>query len=177
MIQDTIIRTPALAGSNLGINAFGLGRSNGVRFLRLCPVLVFALIANAAQAFDTGQAKTVDGLTVYLGVIAAEIIRGHPPGHPERQAHGGPPRDRHAYHVVVAIFDAATGARVIDAKVSAQVAGLGLGGPTRELEPMIIADTVTYGNYFTLPGKDHYRIIVEIARPQGKSKLSFDYDH
>ena len=34
--------------------------------------------------------------------------------------------------------------------VEARVAEPGLAGVTRRLEPMLIADTVTYGNYFQL---------------------------
>jgi hypothetical protein len=51
---------------------------------------------------------------------------------------------------VAAVFDAATGERVEDAVVEARVAEPGLAGITRRLEPMLIADTVTYGNYFQL---------------------------
>lgn len=177
MIESTIVRAARLTWNGIGDQPLSRGAPKWLRIVWLSLLFMLVLIANAAQAVDTGQTKSADGLTVYLGVIPAEIIRGHPPGHPERLAHGGPPSGRHSYHVVVAIFDAVTGARVTDAKVSAQVASLGLSGPTRELEPMTIADTVTYGNYFTLPGRGPYRILIEIGRAQRVTKMTFDYDH
>ena len=177
MIESTIVRTPRLTRNGISGQPWGRGAPKWFRMVWLGLLFVLLVIASAAHAVDTGQTKSADGLTVYLGVIPAEIIRGHPPGRPERLAHGGPHGGRHSYHVVVAIFDAATGARVTDAKVSAQVASLGLGGPTRELEPMTIADTVTYGNYFSLPGKGPYRIHIAIERAQKVTKMTFDYDH
>jgi hypothetical protein len=42
--------------------------------------------------------------------------------------HGGAPGGSHDYHLVTAIFDAASAARVSDATVIAKVSGLGLSG-------------------------------------------------
>jgi hypothetical protein len=141
--------------------------------------VLLALVWLSAGAFgqDRNLAKTAGGLTAYLGIVPAEILRGHDRIHTEAQAHGGAPRGPHAYHVTVAIFDAATGARIGDAKVAARVSSLGLAGPRKVLEPMKIADTVTYGNYFDLPGKGKYRIDVEVERPQGRVKFEFAYEH
>lgn len=140
--------------------------------------LAFACIPLAASALDTGQTKTVDGLVVYLGAMPAEIVKGHPGSHPEARMHGGPPGGRHTYHLVAAVFDGASGARVEDARISARVAELGLVGTTRTLEPMKIADTVTYGNYFELPYKGRYTISLVIDRPRGDSvKADFAYGH
>ena len=128
-------------------------------------------------AADVGQSQTVAGLTVYIGIVPAEIVRGHPGAHPEAQAHGGPPQGAHEYHLIVAIFDAATGTRVENAKVGARVSSLGLAGSRKVLEPMKIADTVTYGNYFDLPGRGAYTVEVEIERQQGTVRAKFDYGH
>lgn len=151
------------------------------RFMRAAPwsvlVVALALAPTPGLAADSGQSKTVSGLTLFLGVVPAEVIRGHPKAHPERQAHGGPPSGAHAYHLVVAIFDAESGARVEDAKAWARVSSLGLAGPHRRLEPMRIADTTTYGNYFDLPGKGPYRIVVDVERPEGTVSVEFAYDH
>ncbi len=139
--------------------------------------LALAFAPGVGTAADQGQGKTVSGLTVYLGMVPAAIVRGHPSRHPEAQAHDGPPRGQHVYHVVVAIFDATSGARVEDAKVSARVSSLGLAGPRRPLEAMRIADTITYGNYFNLPGKGLYHIDVEIERARGAVRFEFSYPH
>jgi len=130
--------------------------------------------ATAARAQETDDyKKTEGGLTVYFGIIPAEIVRGQP------IMHGGAPTGPHELHIVVAIFDAASVARVSDATVTAKVSGLGLSGSEKTLEPMNIADTVTYGGFFNLPGADLYTITVSIRRPERQQPvvLDFKYDH
>lgn len=155
------------------------------RLLALTVLPFWALAASfAAGAADNSGYKTVGGLAVYLGVMPAAIVQGHPadpadPAHPEKTMHRGVPRGLHAFHVVAAVFDAASGERIEDAKVSARVTRLGLGGATSALEPMDIAGTVTYGNYFTMSGDGPYRIELSIT-PAGASMpvaLKFSYEH
>jgi hypothetical protein len=132
-----------------------------------------------ASAQESASSKRVDGLAVYLGVLPAELITGHPGGHAESTMHGGLPSGRHVHHVMVAVFDEATGARITDAVVKARVSGLGLAGSERALEPMRIDDTLTYGEFFDFPGSDLYRIAVAIRRP-GETRpvaVEFLYDH
>lgn len=138
-------------------------------FLVGLAMLCAALASTSAAGQDY---KTDGGLTVYLGVIPAELVKGPP-------MHGGAPRHGHQYHIVAAIFDAATDARVSDAAVTAQVSGLGLAGSSKTLEPMQIANTTTYGDFFDLPGADIYTIRLTIRRP-GSTRpvvLDFKYDH
>jgi hypothetical protein len=134
-----------------------------------------------AQAFaqDTAPYKIAGGLAVYLGIVSAEVIEGHPRGHPEAEMHGSVPSGRHVHHVMVAVFDDASGRRITDAVVTASVAGVGLAGTKQTLEPMTIADALTYGAYFALPGRDRYRIRIEITRPgaAGPVRVEFEYDH
>ncbi len=139
---------------------------------------ILAMIA-PASAQDTAPYRIAGELAVYLGVIPAEMIKGHPKGHPEAEMHGGVPSGRHVHHVMVAIFDDASGQRITDAVVTASVAGLGLAGTEKTLKPMTIADALTYGTYFNLPGRDRYRIRIEITRPGAAQpvKVEFEYDH
>lgn len=125
-----------------------------------------------AQAADD-YTRSAGGLTVYLGVIPAEIVKGQPAMH--GRAPGGP----HEYHVVAAIFDAASAARVSDATVTAKVSGLGLSGSEKTLEPMSIANTTTYGGFFHLPGADLYTVTLTIRRPGSQQPVvvAFKYDH
>jgi len=155
-----------------------IGRANIPWLLgTLLIALALSCISPGAFALDTGQTKTVGGLVVYLGAIPAEIVKGHPSSHPEIRMHGGPPRGRHEYHLVVAIFDGASGARVEDAKLSARVSAIGLVGSTKALEPMQIAGTTTFGNYFDLPDKGLYTINLVIERPRGTVRVNFVYEH
>lgn len=121
------------------------------RTLLLSAVLWLTAAAPAAHAESR---KTAHGLTVYLGVLPAAMIQGHDAGHTEAVMHEGVPRGEHAYHVMVAIFDAENGERIEDAVVEAEVIPLGLSHVRRSLESMLIAGTTTYGNYFTMRG-DH----------------------
>lgn len=140
--------------------------------------ILVGVIAPQAQAISN-DTSTARGLTAYLGVMPAEIVKGHPSTHPEGAMHGGAPESAHEYHVVVAIFDAASGARVSDATVTAKISGLGLPGHEKTLEPMVIANTITYGGFFQLPGADLYTVSVTVKRPgsQAPVVLEFRYDH
>lgn len=152
-----------------------------MRLLQRVTALLLATLGLtvAASADEIETSKTVDGLTVYLGVLPAAMIQGHAEAHEESTMHDGVPRGAHAYHVMVAIFDAQSGERVDDARVEAELTPLGLAPVKRPLEVMEIADVVTYGNYFTMPGDDYYRIVVSISRPQGTRPVlvEFRYEH
>ena len=130
-------------------------------------------------AADGSQYQMGSGIAAYLGVVPAELIRGHPPKHPEATMHGGAPHGRNEVHLFVAIFDASTGARITDAKVKAQVSGLGLSGSEYTLEPMTIANSLTYGNFLSLPGRDLYAIKVTIVRSGTREStvMNFKYDN
>ncbi len=91
--------------------------------------------------------------------------------------HGGAQRGAHEYHIMVAVFDAATGARIADARISARVAPTWLGGSSKDLETMTIANAVTYGNYFYLPDSGDYTISVNIQRDTTPVTLDFSYRH
>ena len=135
--------------------------------------------SGAAIAADTDQSKTAGGLTVYLGVVPAEIVKGlTTTGNTERPMHGRIPKGPHEYHIVAAVFDASSGARVSDAVVTAEVSGLGLSGSKKTLEPMQIAGTTTYGGFFDLPGFDLYTVRVTVERGGANPAfLQFKYDH
>ena len=69
-------------------------------------LLLFAISGHRATAAEEMISKS--GLTVYLGLIPAEIVKGPSPHSAELPMHGRIPRGPHEYHVVAAIFDAAT---------------------------------------------------------------------
>jgi hypothetical protein len=147
-------------------------------------VLTAGLVALAAQspasADENENYKVVQGLGVYLGVLPAGIVRGHPESHPEASMHGGAPGGAHEYHIIIAVFEASTGTRVENANVTTTVSGLGHVGQSRlDLEPMTIAGTVTYGGFVNLPAGDRYDISVEITVPGRNAavKVNFVYEH
>ena len=142
-------------------------------------LIAASLIARPANAAGDGLYQSASGVEAFIGVVPAEITKGHAPTGPEGAMHGGVPIGGHQYHLIAAVFDAKTGARITDAAVTAQVSGLGLAGPEKVLDPMRIAGTITYGAYFDLPGSDVYTILLTIKRPAAAQlvTLKFSYDH
>lgn len=139
--------------------------------------LLLALASLTAHAAENTQYKIVDGLSIYVGVLPAEMLLGHSKGHEEREMHGGVPAGANRYHVVVALFDATSGKRITDAQVKIGGASIGIAAARKKAEPMLVNNQVTYGNYVTLPGQGPYKIQIEIRRT-GTSKLievEFDY--
>ncbi|WP_292526699.1 hypothetical protein [Mesorhizobium sp.] len=133
---------------------------------QLRPFNYLSSVVSPVSAKEDENYKVAQGLGVYLGVLPAAIARRLLESHPEATMHGGAPRGAHEYHIIIAVFEAATGARIENAKVTATVSGLGhVGQNSLELEPMAIAGTVTYGGFVTLPGSDRYDILVDISVP------------
>ncbi len=159
--------------------AFGRMQKRSLAWAIAALSLVLFTWSGVATAAETRQSQTKGGLTVYLGVVPAEIIKGPPPHSAEPPMHGRIPRGAQEYHVVAAVFDAATGARVSNATVTAQVSGLGLSGTEKKLEVMEIAGTTTYGGFFDLPGFDLYTVKLTVERPGVAPPvvLEFKYDH
>ncbi|MBB4372694.1 hypothetical protein GGD63_005504 [Bradyrhizobium sp. cir1] len=133
----------------------------------------------AAVAAESELSKTVGGVTVYLGVVPAEMVKGLPAGSStERPMHSGIPKGRHEYHLLAAVFDATGGKRLSDAIVTAQVSGLGLSGSKVKLEPMQISGTTTYGGFVDLPGFDLYTVKLTVERSGASpAVMEFKYDH
>ncbi len=127
----------------------------------LAAVLGFA--PGGASAAESSYRQVMDGVAVYLGVVPAELVRGHPPEHPEGQMHGGAPAGEN--HIMVALFEEKTGKRLSDAAVTATVTGPGRFKAGKKLEPMVIAGSMSYGNYFYMPGPGPYRIKLTIRLP------------
>lgn len=147
--------------------------------LRSAGVLLAMMTAIGAVSADDGYRKA-DGLVIYLGVVPAPVVRGHPTSHAESTMHGGARTSRHQQHVVVAVFDSQTGARVENARVAVTIDGLGhVGRQSIQLDPMRLANTITYGGFVTLPGNDSYDITVEITVPERSRPISvtFSSDH
>ena len=121
---------------------------------------------------DSALVKVVDGVSIYLGIVPAEIVRGHPKEHPEGAMHGGAPTGGEQYHVMVALFDAKTGQRINNAEVTAKVAGM-----EKKLEVMNIANAITYGNFFPMSGPGPFRIVVQIRKPGEPRVVEALFDH
>lgn len=119
------------------------------------------------------QPEVVDGVAVYMGVVPAEIVSEHAPQHIDPQM----PWGADWRHVMVAVFDAESGARLTGAEVTALVSGPDGDSVRRRLEPMVLGSTITYGDYFRLPAPGLYRIRIGVRGPelQGAVEAEFEY--
>ena len=133
--------------------------------------------SGAAIADTKGDKKIVGNVVIYMGLLPAEMIRGYPADHPEASMHGGAPKGVGAYHVVFALFSAKTGQRITNADVTARVNEMGLAGEEKNLEPMEIAGTETYGNYFPMIGAGPFRITLTIHLPGDPGELRAVFEH
>jgi len=143
-------------------------------------LLVMSLItlnAGAAASDAPETFQVVDGVTIYLGVMPAQIVQGHAREHEESKMHGGVPAGRYRDHLVVALFDNATGRRIEDAQVTAAVMELGLGAEWKALDAMRVAEAATYGNYFNMPSEGVYHIQVRIRRPGHSQLIEATFTH
>lgn len=145
-------------------------------------VAVGALVVGCSH--DTNlprNSQTVDGMTIELGVLPAELIQGHltAPGDPNA-LHGGTPPNRSSHHLVVALFDAKTGARITDVRIRAGVGNRSYNHePDKVLEPMEINGAMSYGNFFLLEGEGVWHIHLEILRAGAPRpvEVDFAYEH
>ena len=130
---------------------------------RLRWLLAGLLLAVSTTIAAGGYRQVVDGVTIYFGVLPAELVRGHPREHPESGMHGGVPAGEN--HLVIALFEDKTGKRITRAEITVTITGPGNFKAEKKLEPMIIAGAATFGNYFYMPGPGPYRIALRIRTP------------
>lgn len=123
------------------------------------------LVPAVAAGDDLQRAQVVDGMNVYLGVMSAAAIRARPNLVAEERMHGGIPAGKDLYHVLVTLYDRATGSRIEHAEVHADVRPLGLSGTERDLEVMHSGGVPSYCAYFHMSSGETYRVLVSIARP------------
>jgi len=124
-----------------------------------------------------GQYKSVGGMDVYLGLVPAEKLRRFAEGSVERTMHGGVPGGSGNFHVNVSLLDAASKARIADAKVEVRVEQPGLSGETKALELVVINKVASYGNYVKMGVKAAYVVTVRITRPGLSQPVEARFDY
>jgi hypothetical protein len=143
-----------------------------------CALLVAALALGAGgAAHAAAHARTVGGYTLYFGVLPADVLFLYRPDHGDAKVHGGP-RLGDPHHVLVGLADAASGARIGDAEITARITPAKGEPQERRLERMTVEGGVAYGNYFALRRESRYRVELTIRRPGAAAvEASFDYVH
>ncbi len=122
--------------------------------------------------------RIIDGVEIYFGVISAETLRlQHSGTDAESTMHGGIPRGSGYYHVNVSLFDDNAKVAITDAHVEAKVADPVMGNQVKTLEPMVLNNSASYGNYFRLTGKDAFTIAVLIRKPGATSAIETQFTY
>lgn len=153
-----------------------VGRFSFTHFIITGLTAAMLIIANAGAALAMDYYKTAGNFAVYLGVLPAQLVQGHSPEHPDGKMHGGVPSTRSQYHVVVAIFDTKDGRRIGESAVTARVTEPGNDSVEKKLEPIVIANTISFGNYFSMSSPGRYRIDITIRRPgAATATAAFEY--
>ena len=89
-------------------------------------VMISAPSSSAGQA---GMSQLADGVLVFLGVMPTEAMWEHRAFYPAHCPGRRGAKGENVHHVILALFDHATGERIIDADVEVRVSPLGLVGP------------------------------------------------
>lgn len=144
-------------------------------FLLAC-LLVVGAPAIAAGG-DPGERRT-EHFVVYFGIMPAGLAQSRLSAHPSDPGpHGATPLLADTHHLVVAVFDTHSGARVTDAAVQAHHVpphGVAIDKP---LLPMALGDTLSYGNAFFIPDGANHRFVVRIRRGERVARVEFTYDN
>lgn len=147
--------------------------------------LLLAAAIGAAAPADAGvvnSARTVDSTIVYLGIVPAALTRDHPGDVRGTLMHGGTPdRSIHNVHVMVALFDRATGARITSEWVRARFLGERGRKWSVRLQPMTVNGALTYGGYTNLGTDEEPAVSIDVVRQfAGKPRMvtaRFEYQH
>jgi hypothetical protein len=128
---------------------------------------------SAATAADSEHHRRVNDVDFYLAVIPAEITQGNPDMQARFKQH------EIRYHIILSLLDSQTGSRITDAEVQASVsAGEGAPEQVKKLEPMLIMDAASYGNYFVMSEPGKYQLSFKVLTPERKyeaiAEFSFD---
>jgi len=125
---------------------------------------IAAAIAQPASAGVVDGVKTVDDLTVYLGVVPAAIAQGHKAEFATAVQGGLPRSSIHNVHLVAAVFNKDSGARIRDIQVRARIHGTNQNRWTVNLRPMLVNGKLTYGGFTNLGAEQDVMISIDVMR-------------
>ena len=124
-----------------------------------------ASAAAPAAARDPNH-KLVGGVEFYLGIAPAASAAVSQP-HPSGSGY---------YYVNLTLRETASGVYIKDAQVEARAANAVSGGDTKNLAPMALAESASYGNFFRMQGQEPYVITVHVRRPGAAQAIEARFD-
>jgi hypothetical protein len=133
--------------------------------------LLLLLVAMLSPALAQSRMER-SGVTLYWGLVPAAVVADK---HALAELHGGPPEGGgQVHHLVVALYDSATGRRIEDAVVRAQLSETGIvDEPAKYLPPMKVNDQASYGQVFGVAKDGPYRFRIWVRLPQRTDEIEF----
>ncbi|MFN3545496.1 MAG: hypothetical protein ACK4UX_11675 [Thiobacillus sp.] len=115
------------------------------------------------------------GITLYWGLVPAAVVAEK---HDLAELHGGPPKGGgQVHHLVVALYDSASGRRIEDAVVRAQISESGIvDEPAKYLVPMKVNELASYGQMFGVAKYGPYRFRLWVRLPGRGDEIEFRFD-
>ena len=156
----------------LRLSLMGACIALGAAFLCLVPQS-----ALGAHMVVSGKA---DGTRVYIGFMhSKKLVYGAKLAPGLYGSHGANPIPvgKHKYHMVVTVFDTASGNRVTDAKLKARIALLAFGAAFVDLPGTKVAGKAGYCGFFDMPPHDLYVIELRIKRPDRAGEIKMRFEH
>ena len=141
-----------------------------------CCAVVAGLASGAAGAQPAHASRQTGGLVFHYGLVPSEMVLAHPQAHAERQMHPGESRKGRS-HLVLAIFDAASGERISQAEVVTHITLVGGASATKPLERMDIANLPSFGAFVPVGAPGIYKIRFEVKRPGVAGTASAEFEH
>jgi len=148
-------------------------------FLNLFYSLLFVSLfkVSSVHAEHSHQHIKAMGIDVYLVVMPAEMISGHPKYHPESLMHReNRIENKNQFHITIGVIEAKSGLRLQNLDVSARVISGDYKGPVKTMENMQMGGEHSFGNYFIIPGLGAYQVEVKIQHRNKSDMLIVTFD-
>lgn len=142
-----------------------------VRLLRF--TFMAAVLACSFAVVRAQERLEREGVVLYWGLVPSAVASRQ---HAEEELHGGrPPGGGKVNHLVVAVFDAKTAARIENAVIRAELSEPGIvEGPAKYLPPMSVNGQASYGQLFGMVYNGPYRFRVYVKLPDRPREIEFE---
>lgn len=144
------------------------GRLISIQKTLLISVFLLALVEPAMAQARLDK----EGVVIYWGLVPAAVVSER---HALDEMHGGRPGGGgQLHHLVIAVYDSASGRRIDNAVLRAQLSESGLVDEApRYLTPMSIDGQMSYGQIFSVAKAGPYRFRVWVRPPGRATEIEF----
>ncbi len=137
-------------------------------------LLMLATLLTLSPALAQSRMERA-GVTLYWGLVPAAVVSDK---HAMSDLHGGPPKGGgEIHHLVVALYDSASGRRIEDAVVRAQLSEIGIvDEPAKYLPPMKVNDQASFGQLFGVAKEGPYQFRLWVRLPSRTDEIEFRFN-